>query len=452
MIIVARGQGQRAGRGDPADLKGSGAGMGLFDGFGVHLALGVLGERPVDGSTDSPPARRRGTGGGHVVGDDLAVGHRPCPCGPLLPHRAALGPGQTWAEVGINERTSTRMTYQDRHTAPDRVISEKAQPDDAGRSAGQEQDGAAEKSLRVRSWGGAEFVVRLLRAERPDAPVELVIPAMGARARFYAPFSRGLHQGGLHVAVTDLRGQGESTPMARRGVAYGYREMVHDDLPAVVRAVSAAFPRSPVVLIGHSLGGQLALLSTATGLAGVHAVVLTAAGSVWWRGFGSAHGLRNLIFSQLFAALATVLGYWPGERFGFGGTQPTAVMRDWARQGRTGRYTLQGSDTDYEAALARLTLPVLAVGVENDSLALSGATDHLLRKIPAAPVSRWHYSEALAGSHRLDHFRWVRHSDGMSAYIADWISHTLTTRQDGASQQGTQPDPAGEGRSDRGGD
>ncbi|MER5572883.1 hypothetical protein [Streptomyces massasporeus] len=122
------------------------------------------------------------------------------------------------------------------------------------------------------------------------------------------------------------------------------------------------------------------------------------------------------------------------------------------RQGRTSRYTLRGSDTDYEAALARLKLPVLAVGVENDSLAPPGASDHLLQKIPAAPVSRWHYSEALAGGHRLDHFRWVRHSDGMSAYITDWISGRLTTRQDGAVQQSTQTDPAGEGRPGRGGD
>ncbi|MEU0175319.1 alpha/beta fold hydrolase [Streptomyces massasporeus] len=185
-----------------------------------------------------------------------------------------------------------------------------------------------------------------------------MVPAMGARARFYAPFARGLHRGGLHVAITDLRGQGESIPVARRGVAYGYREMVDDDFPAVVRAVSAAFPGSPVVPVGHSLGGQLALLSSATGLPGVHAVVLTAAGSVW---------------------------------------PPSA-------------------------------------------------TDHLLQKITAAPVSRWHYTEALAGGRRLDHFRWVRHSDGMSAYITDWISGTLIMRQNGVEQHSTQQDPVGEGR------
>ncbi|GAA2561507.1 hypothetical protein ACFWG7_24120 [Streptomyces koyangensis] len=37
-----------AGSGDVADLEGGEVGVGLFDGFGVRLALGVLGERPVD--------------------------------------------------------------------------------------------------------------------------------------------------------------------------------------------------------------------------------------------------------------------------------------------------------------------------------------------------------------------------------------------------------------------
>ncbi|CAM5230464.1 hypothetical protein GCM10010329_80190 [Streptomyces spiroverticillatus] len=190
-----------------------------------------------------------------------------------------------------------------------------------------------------------------------------------------------------------------------------------------------------MVLVGHSLGGQLALLSSASGLTGVQAVVLTAAGSVWWRGFGPVRGPLTLVGSQLLAAVATALGHWPGERLGFGGTQSTAVMRDWARQGRTGRYTLRGSDTDYEAALAQLKLPVLAVDVENDSLAPPGAVTHLLQKIPAASVSRWHYTEDLADGHQLDHFRWVRHSDAMSTYIADWICRTLTTGQAGPTRR-----------------
>jgi hypothetical protein len=67
-------------------------------------------------------------------------------------------------------------------------------------------------------------------------------------------------------------------------------------------------------------------------------------------------------------------------------------------------------------------------------------------------VSRWHYTEALVGGRGLDHFRWVRHSDGMSAYITDWISGTLTMRQNGVAQHSTQQDPVGEDRPTRGED
>jgi predicted alpha/beta hydrolase len=280
--------------------------------------------------------------------------------------------------------------------------------------------------VRIPSTGGAELALRLWRNERADAPVALVVPAMGAPGKFYAPYARRLHAAGLHAAVLDLRGQGESAPRPRRGIDAGYRELAEDDLPAAVRAVRAELPGAPVVLAGHSLGGQLALLSAAAAPErSVCAVVLTAAGSVWWRGFGGPLGVRNLAGSQLFAAASTLLGHWPGERLGFGGRQFPGVMRDWARQGRTGSYRLKGSGTDYEAALAGLALPVLAVEVEHDVLAPPGAVRHLLDKLPAAPVDRWTYTDAMAGGKRLDHFRWVRHSDALAAHIAHWIGTTL---------------------------
>ncbi|MGW2426441.1 hypothetical protein ACWC0C_45930 [Streptomyces sp. NPDC001709] len=48
MVRVTLGQGSGAGSGDFAGLEGVEVGLGLSDGFGICLALGVLGERPVD--------------------------------------------------------------------------------------------------------------------------------------------------------------------------------------------------------------------------------------------------------------------------------------------------------------------------------------------------------------------------------------------------------------------
>lgn len=272
--------------------------------------------------------------------------------------------------------------------------------------------------VRIGSSGGAELAVRLMRSDRVQAPLALILPAMGVPARFYASFARGLHQAGLHVATADLRGQGDSSPRPRRGVNFGYRELAEDDLPAVMRTIRNLVPAAPLVLVGHSLGGQLALLG---GPAGADAIVLVASGSGWWRTFGAGRGVRNLLVGQAFAALAAGLGYWPGERLGFGGTQATTVMRDWARQGRTGRYRLTGSGTDHEAALAAVRLPVLAVSVENDAFAPPASVDHLLSKIPSATISRWCYTRALADGQPIDHFRWVRHSGKACQHIANWI-------------------------------
>jgi predicted alpha/beta hydrolase len=273
----------------------------------------------------------------------------------------------------------------------------------------------------------AEIPLRLLRTEDPSAPVVLLMPAMGAAARYYLPFARTLHADGLQVATADLRGQGESRPRPRRGVDFGYRELLEEDLPAVVKAVRTELPAAPLVILGHSLGGQLSLLGCAGVLSGVRAVVLVASGSVWWRGYGWVRGLRLLTLSQFYHATANALGYWPGERLGFGGTQPTRVMRDWAHQCRTGRYRVAGSATDYEAALRRLRLPVLAVSVDEDTLAPPGSTEHLLSKIPAARIDRWQLTGEAAAGKPLGHFRWARHGQGLHQYVTGWIRETIAT-------------------------
>ncbi|WNE95281.1 alpha/beta fold hydrolase [Streptomyces luomodiensis] len=277
---------------------------------------------------------------------------------------------------------------------------------------------------RVAPAPGVTLVARVLRHADPGTPVAVVLPAMGASARFYLPVVRALHEEGLTVVTVDHRGHGESTPAVSRGIRFGYREMAEEDLPAVVAAVRAEFPGAPLVLVGHSLGGQLALLYAAAHPKDVDALVLVAAGSVWYRGFGAVRGLRNLLASQSFAALATLIGYWPGKRFGFGGTEAAGVMRDWARQGRTGGYRLKGSAVDYERALGELALPLLEIGVDNDVLAPAGSREHLLSKVGRCGVDRWHYTTEAAGGKHIDHFRWVRYHRALCAHLAQWVLKT----------------------------
>ncbi|MFJ6378502.1 alpha/beta fold hydrolase [Kitasatospora sp. NPDC092039] len=290
---------------------------------------------------------------------------------------------------------------------------------------------------------GARLTVRALARPEPGAPVVIVLPAMGTAARHYAPLVRALHAAGLSVATCDLRGHGESRPQPRRGVAFGFRELVEHDFGAVLDAVAGAFPGAPRLLLGHSLGGQLGLVHCGVFRPRIAGAVLVASGSAWYRTFGLRAGLRRLALSQFSIVASAAVGHWPGERFGFGGRESARLMRDWARQMRTGRYRVRGAVTDYERALARVDLPVLAVDVQGDELAPPRAVDHLCAKLPSARVERWSYTAEQADGRELDHFRWIRHNRGLVERIAPWMLATAAGAAAGGAVSASEEAAAG---------
>ncbi|MFI7578627.1 alpha/beta fold hydrolase [Micromonospora sp. NPDC049497] len=247
-----------------------------------------------------------------------------------------------------------------------------------------------------------------------DAPLVLIMPAMGVRARYYRPFAAALRDAGLTVAVADLRGTGESTPTPSRACRYGYAELV-TDIGAALAALKPLRDGRKTVLLGHSLGGQASVLHLAlTEGHEVDGLALVAVGLPWWRLYPGARGYGVLPYTQGIAAAARLLGVWPG--WGFGGRQARGVIRDWAHTARTGRFPhLDGVDT--EAAVRGIRTPVLAVSVDHDQYTPHETLDHLCGKLVAAPVTRERYTEAEAGA-RMDHFTWVRASAPLAQRVA----------------------------------
>ncbi|MEW2375022.1 alpha/beta fold hydrolase [Micromonospora sp. NPDC047812] len=247
-----------------------------------------------------------------------------------------------------------------------------------------------------------------------DAPLVLITPAMGVRARYYRPFAAALRAAGLAVAVADLRGTGESTPKPSRACRYGYSELAAD-VGAALAALKTRRDGRRTLLLGHSLGGQAALLHLAVhGDHDVDGLALVAVGVPWWRSYPGLRGYGVLPYTQGIAATARLLGVWPG--WGFGGRQARGVIRDWAHTARTGRFP-QLDGVDAEAAVRALRTPVLAVSVDDDQYTPHETVDHLCAKLAAAPVARERYTPAQAGA-RMDHFTWVRASAPLAARVA----------------------------------
>jgi predicted alpha/beta hydrolase len=270
------------------------------------------------------------------------------------------------------------------------------------------------EELTIGDEAGRRLVLTVTGTVDDPRSIVLLLPAMGVAARYYEPFAATLSARGHVVAALDFPGQGKSLPRATRATRCGYADLVDVDLPAAVARLTAAYPSTPLVLLGHSMGGHLALRHAARAGSTVDAVVLVATGSVWYRCFGGTRTVRNLVFSQLMVATAAVVGHWPGDRAGFAGRQPAGIVRDWARQVRTGDLTGDGTPFDYRG-------PLLLVDVPGDVLAPQRAVEHLLAALPGARVERWSF-RAPAPQQRVDHFRWVKHGDLLAERIDGWLT------------------------------
>lgn len=97
-------------------------------------------------------------------------------------------------------------------------------------------------------------------------------------------------------------------------------------------------------------------------------------------------------------------------------------MRDWAHNARSGRYAPANSSIDYEADLAKVSLPVLAINFDDDKLAPANATRFLLGKLSTTcDVQMLQLSGADLNQERADHFNWMKHPAAVSQAIEKWL-------------------------------
>ncbi|MFD4431457.1 alpha/beta fold hydrolase [Nocardia sp. NPDC058497] len=273
---------------------------------------------------------------------------------------------------------------------------------------------------------GTTLPVRLIPARgphthpvTPDAPrpVVVIAPGLAVPGEFYEYFGDRLAQRGFDVAIGELRGNGDSTHRPDADSAYGYHELASVDFPAMLQIVRNRFPDSTPYLLGHSMGGQLAVMYAARARGRIAGLILVASGTPYFRGYRGVLGPGMLVGTAAVAVASNLAGFWPGDMLGRRayGRQSKVLMSDWARLARTGRFVPVGADIDYEERISRLKFPVLSITIAGDDLAPQTSADHLLGKLPAARVTRWFQPEALG------HNGWITNPDSTVDVVEKWL-------------------------------
>jgi predicted alpha/beta hydrolase len=214
--------------------------------------------------------------------------------------------------------------------------------------------------------------------------------AMMTDSRYFAAnkpdgFAAHLAGRGLDVVVLDFRGHGGSRPPTAGADDWSFDDLVELDLPAALAATARATGVRPaeVAILGHSLGGLVALAALGTGVIAPPPRLVLAATSVWLAGPTGDWRRRALMAAA--ARVAAVAGRMPVRAIRAGTTDEaatyTAQLTGWVR---TGRWTSRRG-VDYLAALARIEAPVWAFVGAGDWMCRPRDADVLVRRLRGAP-------------------------------------------------------------------
>ncbi|KQQ96548.1 serine aminopeptidase domain-containing protein [Massilia sp. Leaf139] len=278
------------------------------------------------------------------------------------------------------------------------------------------------ESHAIPTADGASLAATLYVASAPKALV-LIHPATAVTQTFYEHFARYLAGIGLTALTYDYRGTGASRGRSLSGEAVTMAGWMLEDVPAVTRWALERFPDLPLLAVGHSVGGHALVLSGDRNA--VRAAVLVACHAGITRTIrGRAEQARVWCVMRVLAPLLCALnGYMPGRRIGLGEDLPRGVMLQWSRWTTLPRYFYDDPALAAEARAARLRMPLLALGFDDDPWANPHAMDILLAPVTGAPVERRQFAPRTLGLGGIGHMGFFRKRCGPALWpaVGDWL-------------------------------
>ena len=233
--------------------------------------------------------------------------------------------------------------------------------------------GRAGELITLSTRSGQSLAVSLREPRGPVRGTAILLHSMMASRRMWsAPRGRGLEgalvERGLRTLCLDFRGHGNSAPGAAQGNCWTYDDLVREDLPALVEAARDRWPRDRLSIVGHSLGGHVAAASASMGLIDLDTLVLLAT-NVWLPSFEPNPFLRakKEAVVRMTRGITRVRGYFPARALRLGSDDESAGMiGGWTSWWRHDRWASDDGSADYSAAMAKLSVRLLAVASVGD--------------------------------------------------------------------------------------
>jgi predicted alpha/beta hydrolase len=234
----------------------------------------------------------------------------------------------------------------------------------------------------------------------------LLLPGVSISQSLYQPFAQYLAGQGYRVLTLDYRGIGESftdqlqphqmslVAWAQLDAVTAFRYLQHLD-------------EKPVLIFGHSFGGQTLCLADELGEA--QGVVMVASQSGYWRHWQGMGRLKLWFFWHCYLPFLSQLGAYTPSTPLFDGRLPAGVASEWAKWGRHPEY-LKGHHVDVSRRLSVTRGGIIAYAFSDDEFAPPAAARALWQWFPRDCLQGYIMTPEDLGVSRVGHFSAFRPS------------------------------------------
>lgn len=240
-------------------------------------------------------------------------------------------------------------------------------------------------------------------AEASDGTVVLIASATGVLQTYYRHFATWLAERGITVVTFDYTGIGSSRPKRMRSCTATAQSWGTHDLTTMIEHVHGTLRPRRLLVMGHSIGGQLAGLCRAQDK--IDGLVLVAAQLGYWKWWPKDQRWR-LYFRWfiLLRGLTKLFGYFPGRRIGVMEDLPGPMALEWSGWGLSPNY-LFDHVPDAVERFANLRVPAVIWSFADDrDLAPGLSVDKLAERFVHCNVHREHLAPADLGVDHIGHF------------------------------------------------
>ncbi len=286
------------------------------------------------------------------------------------------------------------------------------------------------ETLEIRTEGGVSLSATVMEPQGEPRGSVVMAHAMFARQSAFKHVAPVFRDGGWRVVTFDFRGHGKSVCSD-----WGYDDFVERDLPAVVECVRARNEKGPIALVGHSLGGHVALAALGCKLVSLDALVLVAGANIWLRDFepNPAVWAAKRAILEGFLRTARRFKRFPARALRLGSDDESlAYVEDLARFGIDGRWCSRDGTRNYLSGLTEVTIPIHSIASDGDRInARPVCVERMLARC-RGPLHIDRVTRSDDGSRAPGHGALLTSTRALSAYArAEAFLHTVKP-QDGS--------------------